>query len=147
MRRRAPTGSRRGTLPTGICSAGFAVQRPGGARLMVTAGHCFGIGTAVVTTGGGAGVGSVVARGPIPPFDMELIGGGFYGASIFVGGDAVVGFSGCCRSGQTTGGRCNETVTSVNAQVCTQTGCKSPVIAYDGGVAGAAAPGDSGAPT
>lgn len=147
------------TSDGGICSAGFAVERPVGGRFMVTAGHCFGSGAGVVTTGGDAGVGSVVERGPIPPFDVELIGGGFFGASIFVGGDAnwsrkrvtgaadpVVGFSGYCRSGQTTGERCNQTVLSVTAQVCTQTGCKSPVIVYDGGVAGAAAPGDSGAP-
>jgi hypothetical protein len=143
----------------GICSAGFAVERPSGARFMVTAGHCFELGAGVVTTGGGAGTGSVVRRGPIPPFDMELIGGGLYDPSIFVGDDAhwsrkrvtgaadpVVGFPDYCRSGQTTGERCGQTVLSVDAQVCTQTGCKWPVIVYDGGPAGAAAPGDSGAP-
>lgn len=31
-------------------------------------------------------VGSVTQRGPIPPFDMELIGGKSYGSHIFVGG-------------------------------------------------------------
>jgi hypothetical protein len=147
------------TSDGGICSAGFTVENSAGARFMVTAGHCFPLGGTVLTTHGDAGVGSVVERGPIPPFDMELIGGRFYGPSIYVGdtaswsrrrvtgaADPVVGFSGYCRSGRTTGERCGQTVTSVNAQVCTQTGCKSPVIVYDGGVAGAAAPGDSGAP-
>jgi hypothetical protein len=87
---------------------------------------------------------------------MELIGGGSYGSSIFVGGtnsstgkhvngagDPVVGFTQYCRSGQTSGEQCGQTVQSVNAQVCTQTGCKSPVISYTGPVS---QPGDSGAP-
>lgn len=143
----------------GICSAGFTVRNAAGTRFMVTAGHCFQLGGAARTTDGGARVGSVVRRGPIPPYDMELIGGQSYDASIFVGGasewsrkrvagaaDPVAGARGYCRSGQTTGERCGQTVISVDAQVCTQTGCKSPVIVYSGGVAGAGAPGDSGAP-
>ena len=48
-----------------------------------------------------------------------------------------------CVSGQTSGEQCGETVQSVDAQVCTQTGCKSPVISYTGPVS---QPGDSGAP-
>ena len=95
-------------------------------------------------------------RGPIPPFDMELIGGKSYGSHIFVGGvdsssskhvagsgDPVVGFTNYCRSGQTTGEKCGQTVSSVNAQVCTQTGCKSPVISYSGQLSNN---GDSGGP-
>ena len=143
----------------GICSAGFTVQDPAGARFMVTAGHCFPRGGAVRTTAGNGLVGSVVRRGSLPPFDMELIGGQSYGGSIFAGSgndwsrkrvtgaaDPVVGAGGYCRSGQTTGERCGQTIASVSAQVCTQTGCKSPVIVYSGGPAGAGAPGDSGAP-
>jgi hypothetical protein len=48
-------------------------------------------------------------------------------------GDPVVGCSNYCHSGGTTGANCGHTVNSVSAQVCTQTGCKSPVIAYTDG--------------
>ena len=144
-----------------VCSSAFVVQKPTGARYLATAGHCFGVGTNVYTTDGGRLLGSVVQRGPFLPwpfqsYDMELIGGQSYGSYIFVGGtssstgrhvagaaDPVVGFTNYCRSGQTSGEQCGETVTSVNAQVCTQTGCKSPVISYTGPVS---QPGDSGAP-
>ena len=144
----------------GVCSSGFVVQK-GGQRFLTTAGHCFAVGANVLTTDGNLSVGSVVQRGPFLPwpfqsFDMELIGGKSYGSSIFVGGtnsstgkhvsgagDPVVGFSQYCRSGQTSGEQCGQTVQSVNAQVCTQTGCKSPVISYTGPVS---QPGDSGAP-
>jgi hypothetical protein len=143
-----------------VCSSGFVVQK-GGQRFLTTAGHCFAVGANVLTTDGNLSVGSVTQRGPFLPwpfqsFDMELIGGKSYGSSIFVGGtnsstgkhvsgagDPVVGFSQYCRSGQTSGEQCGQTVQSVNAQVCTQTGCKSPVISYTGPVS---QPGDSGAP-
>jgi hypothetical protein len=49
-------------------------------------------------------------------------------------GAAVVGYNDYCHSGRTTGERCGHTANSITAQVCTQTGCKSPVIAYTGGV-------------
>ncbi len=128
---------------------------------MVTAGHCFAVGANATTTDGNLSVGNVTQRGPFLPwplqsFDMELIAGASYGSSIFVGGtnsstgkhvngagDPVVGFTQYCRSGQTSGEQCGQTVQSVNAQVCTQTGCKSPVISYTGPVS---QPGDSGAP-
>ncbi|MDX6398962.1 MAG: hypothetical protein QOJ43_2370 [Gaiellaceae bacterium] len=144
-----------------VCSSGFVVQKPTGQRFLTTAGHCFAVGANVLTTGGNLSLGSVTQRGPFLPwplqsFDMELIGGGSYGSSIFVGGtnsstgkhvngagDPVVGFTQYCRSGQTSGEQCGQTVQSVNAQVCTQTGCKSPVISYTGPVS---QPGDSGAP-
>ncbi len=140
----------------GICSSSFVVKKPSGTRFLATAGHCFPLGANVTTTNGNLSVGTVTERGPIPPFDMELIGGKSYGSHIFVGGvdsssskhvagsgDPVVGFTNYCRSGQTTGEKCGQTVSSVNAQVCTQTGCKSPVISYTGQ---ASAGGDSGAP-
>ena len=143
-----------------VCSSGFIVQR-GGQRFMVTAGHCFAVGANATTTDGNLSVGNVTQRGPFLPwpfqsFDMELIAGASYGSSIFVGGtnsstgkhvngagDPVVGFTQYCRSGQTSGEQCGQTVQSVDAQVCTQTGCKSPVISYTGPVS---QPGDSGAP-
>ena len=140
----------------GICSSSFVVKKPSGTRFLATAGHCFTLGANVTTTNSNVSVGSVTERGPIPPFDMELIGGKSYGSHIFVGGvdsssskhvagsgDPVVGFTNYCRSGQTTGEKCGQTVSSVNAQVCTQTGCKSPVISYTGPLSG---PGDSGGP-
>ena len=143
-----------------VCTSGFPVQK-NGQRYLVTAGHCFSLGAGVTTTDGNLSIGSVVQRGPflplgLPNWDMELIGGGSYGSSIFVGGtssstgrhvngagDPVVGFTNYCRSGQTSGEQCGETVQSTSAQVCTQTGCKSPVISYTGPVS---QPGDSGAP-
>ena len=143
-----------------VCTSGFPVQK-NGQRFLVTAGHCFPLNAGVTTTDGNLAIGSVVQRGPflplgLPNWDMELIGGGSYGSSIFVGGtssatgkhisgagDPIVGFTNYCRSGQTSGEQCGETVQSVNAQVCTQTGCKSPVISYTGPVS---QPGDSGAP-
>jgi hypothetical protein len=143
-----------------VCSSGFIVQRAG-VRHMVTAGHCFAVGANATTTDGNLSVGNVTQRGPFLPwplqsFDMELISGASYGSSIFVGGtnsatgkhvngagDPVVGFTQYCRSGQTSGEQCGQTVQSVTAQVCTQTGCKSPVISYTGPVS---QPGDSGAP-
>jgi hypothetical protein len=143
-----------------VCTSGFVVQK-GGQRYLTTAGHCFPLGANVLTTDGNLSVGTVVQRGPFlgwpfQSYDMELIGGKSYGSSIFVGGtnsstgkhvsgagDPVVGFSQYCRSGQTSGEKCGQTVQSVNAQVCTQTGCKSPVISYTGPVS---QPGDSGAP-
>ena len=143
-----------------VCSSGFIVQR-GGQRFMVTAGHCFAVGANATTTDGNLSVGNVTQRGPFLPwplqsFDMELIAGASYGSSIFVGGtnsstgrrvngagDPVVGFTQYCRSGQTSGEQCGQTVQSVNAQVCTQTGCKSPVISYSGQLSNN---GDSGGP-
>jgi hypothetical protein len=144
-----------------VCTSGFPVQK-NGQRFLVTAGHCFSLGAGVTTTDGNLSLGSVVQRGPffpfnlLPNFDMELIGGASYGSSIYVGGtssssakhingadDPVVGFTNYCRSGQTSGEQCGETVQSVSAQVCTQTGCKSPVISYTGPLS---QPGDSGAP-
>jgi hypothetical protein len=144
------------TNGSSVCTAGFVVKNSSGTRYMVTAGHCFGLWSAVYNTGGGYHMGWVVRRGPIPPRDMELIGGKSYGSYVYGGdttgygrkvlsaGDPVVNFTGYCRSGQTTGERCGQKVTSVTAQVCTQSGCKSPVIAYSGGVMSAG--GDSGAP-
>ena len=46
---------------------------------------------------------------------------------------AFVGYNNYCHSGRTTGEQCGHTATSTTAQVCTTTGCKSPVIAYTGG--------------
>lgn len=138
------------------CSMGFAVQDAAGGRHMVTAGHCFADGTAVVTENGGVPMGSVSGRS-LPSMDMELVSGSAYGSAIFVegvdssvgnavvaAGDPVVGFNAYCHSGRTTGENCGHTVNSVTAQVCTSSGCKSPVISFTGGVSPAG--GDSGSP-
>jgi hypothetical protein len=142
-----------------VCSAGFTVRDRTGKRFLATAGHCFERGAHVRTRDRPIRVGSVVRRAPIPPFDMELIGGQTYGAAISTGNhgassrrwitgaaDPIAGATGYCRSGQTTGEQCGQTILSVDAQVCTETGCKSPVVVYTGGTAGASALGDSGAP-
>jgi hypothetical protein len=146
----------------GVCTSGFTVQKPWGERFLTTAAHCFAVGASVLTTDGNRLVGTVKERGPLNSFwfwdnrDMELIGGQSYAGRIFVGGttssaskqvvgagDPVPGFPGYCTSGQTSGERCGLTVQSTEAIVCTQTGCKWPVISYTGGPS---QPGDSGAP-
>jgi hypothetical protein len=138
------------------CSTGFSVKNGAGTRFMVTAGHCFTNGTSVYAETGGAPMGTVSGNG-LPSQDMELIGGRSYGSSIYVGGvtsstgnpvvaaaDPVVGFNQYCHSGRTTGENCGHTATSVNAQVCTSSGCKAPVIAFTGGALPQG--GDSGSP-
>lgn len=134
-----------------LCSTGYAVQNVFGTRFMITAGHCFANGTTVLTESGLHTEGVVASRqlaslgnGPI---DMELLTGQGYWGRVFTGGvtsstsapvvaagGAVVGFTNYCHSGRTTGEQCGHTATSTTAQVCTTTGCKSPVIAYTGGV-------------
>ncbi|MEV7677925.1 hypothetical protein AB0O64_05095 [Streptomyces sp. NPDC088341] len=132
-----------------LCSSGYAVQRSG-TRFMTSAGHCFNNGTTVATESGARTYGTVSDR-RLPPVsndaaDMELIGGQSYAGRVFTGGvtsdtsipvvsagGAVVGFNNYCHSGRTTGEQCGHTATSTTAQVCTSTGCKSPVIAYTGG--------------
>jgi len=141
---------------TAICSSGFVVKKSTGARFLTEAGHCFANGATVRTESGNVVVGTVSQRG-LPNFDMELIGGKSYSPRIFLGGvnssssgpvvgaaDPVVNFTGYCHSGRTTGERCGHKVLSVTAQVCTSSGCKSPVIAYNGGTLPQG--GDSGSP-
>jgi hypothetical protein len=144
------------TAPNPRCSSGYAVRNSAGTRFMVTAGHCFSNGQTARTELGGRVVGVVSGNG-LPSADMELIGGQSYGSSIYIGGvnsstgahvasaaDPVVGFNNYCHSGRTTGENCGHTVTSVSATVCTTSGCKSPVIAFTGGVLPQG--GDSGSP-
>ncbi|AGL19540.1 hypothetical protein [Actinoplanes sp. N902-109] len=138
------------------CSSGFVVQNSAGTRFMATAAHCFGLGTAVKSTGGGGSFGTVVSRGPFPTWDQELLGGASYGSYIYTGGsagvgthvgsanDPVVGFTGYCRSGQTTFEQCGSTVTSLSGSFCDASGCTPSLIVYSGG--GTSAGGDSGAP-
>jgi len=142
-----------------LCSTGYAVQSSTGARWMVTAGHCFANGVDVKTESGANSEGIVTAR-TLPSLDggtadVEFLASRSYAGRIFTGGvtsntsipvvgsgSAVVGFNNYCHSGRTTGEQCGHTATSITAQVCTTTGCKSPVIAYTGGVIQAG--GDSG---
>ena len=143
----------------GTCSAGFAVRKPSGARFMTTAAHCYAVG-ATVRTPTSTFFGSVTQRGTLNSWwffdnrDVELIGGSSYAARVYTGGvfstsskavvgagDPVAGVTGYCTSGQTSGEQCNQTVNSTGAIVCTQTGCKWPVISYMGGPS---QPGDSG---
>lgn len=145
-----------GTAPSARCSGGYVVKNAAGTRMMVTAGHCFSNGQTAVTELGGRTVGVVSGNG-LPSQDMELISGQSYSPWIYVGGvdsstgnhiasagDPVVGYSDYCHSGRTTGEHCGHTVSSVNATVCTSSGCKSPVIAFSGGYL--PQPGDSGSP-
>lgn len=134
----------------GLCSSGYAVQNGAGTRFMTTAGHCFANGATVLTESGANTYGTVSSR-RLPTvtghaMDFELTGGQSYAGRIFTGGTtsttsipvvsaggASVGYTAYCHSGRTTGEHCGHTATSINAQVCTATGCKSPVIAFTGG--------------
>ena len=139
------------------CSTGYTVQNSVGTRFMVDAGHCFSNGQTAVTENGGLIEGSASGNGLSVGRDMVLLGGQSYSPFIFTGGvddavtshiagagDPVVGFNDYCTSGRTTGANCGHTDLDNNATVCTQTGCKSPVIAYNGGFLPQG--GDSGAP-
>jgi hypothetical protein len=144
---------------SGICSAGYAVRSAGGAVYSVTAGHCFSNGTNALTESLARSYGIVSGR-RLPtvtghPMDMELMGGRLYGGRVYTGGvfsttgrgvanagAAYAGYTNYCHSGRTTGENCGHTALDTNAQVCTQTGCKSPVIKFVGG--NMIQPGDSG---
>lgn len=143
----------------GICSSGYPVKTSSGARYMVTAGHCFANGAAVRTESGANAYGTVVGRALASlgsgPVDMELMTGASYAARVFTGGvtstssipivsggNASVGYNAYCHSGRTTGEHCGHTAQSVTGQVCTSSGCKSPVIVFTGGTM--IQPGDSG---
>lgn len=141
----------------GACSSGYTVKSSLGHRYMVTAGHCFPHGHFVYTESGRALVGQVCCRALDRTRDMEILHGQSYGAYIYVGneyssyslpvkgaGNAAVLFRNYCRSGRTTGEHCGLTAVSTNAEICTETGCISPVIAFTGGNVGDR--GDSGAP-
>lgn len=138
------------TNGAGICSSGYAVRNSGGTYMM-TAGHCFANGTNVRTESNARYYGTVFAR-RLPTvtghaFDAELMYNQPYAGRVFTGGitstssirvvsagAAAVGYANYCHSGRTTGEQCGHRATSTTAQVCTATGCKSPVIAYTGGV-------------
>lgn len=145
----------------GICSSGYAVQSSSGYRYSVTAGHCFANWSQVQTESQNNTYGWAAAR-RLPtvtgdPMDMELVYGKNYAGRIYTGGifstssapvaaagRAYVGYDNYCHSGRTTGENCGHTATSTSGQVCTQSGCKSPVIVYQGG--NLAQGGDSGSP-
>lgn len=144
-----------------ICSSGFPVQNSAGTRFMVTAGHCYPNGATVLTESSNYTYGTVsnrrLASATGHSMDVELIGGKSYAAQIFTGGttsttsipvvsagQASVGYQNYCHSGRTTGEQCGHTATSITGQVCTGTGCKSPVIVYTGGTIQQS--GDSGGP-
>jgi hypothetical protein len=144
-----------------LCSAGYAVTNSSGNRWMVSAGHCYAIGTRVNTESNLRYFGTVTNRALASlgqaGLDMELLNGQSYAGRIFTGGvtsstsipvvsagSASVGYNNYCHSGRTTGENCGHTAVSTSAQVCTATGCKSPVIAFTGGVLSQG--GDSGSP-
>lgn len=143
----------------GICSSGYAAKRANGQIVSVTAGHCWANGTAVTNESGTRPYGTVSDR-RLPTFnggamDVELLSGQSYAGRIFTGGltsttsipvvaagAATAGYTNYCHSGRTTGQSCGHTASSINGQVCTSSGCKSPVIVWSGG--NVIQPGDSG---
>jgi hypothetical protein len=137
------------------CTTSFAVKNSVGTRYMVTAGHCGGVGT-TWRTAGGVYVGQTVSRPNFPTYDMALISGGSsYGSYIYMGnstgygskvlgaGNPVVG-SYYCTSGTTTNENCGKRVTSLNATLCTASGCTPGLASYVGGTLTQG--GDSGGP-
>jgi hypothetical protein len=119
----------------GICSSGYAAKKASGAIVAVTAGHCWANGTAVTTESGANAYGTVSDR------RLPTITGGAIDVEL-VGGKSYAGYTNYCHSGRTTGQSCGHTASSINGQVCTSTGCKSPVIVWSGG--NIIQPGDSG---
>ena len=133
-----------------ICSSGYAVRNAVGTVFSVTAGHCFANGANALVESGLRSYGTVSSR-RLPtvtghPMDMELLGGQTYVGRVYTGGvtsttsrgvaaagAAFLGYNNYCHSGRTTGENCGHTATDINAQVCTSSGCKSPVIAFTGG--------------
>jgi len=150
-----------GIAAGGICSSGYAVRNAAGTVFSTTAGHCYANGTTVQTESGARTYG-VVSNRNLPTFnaqprDVELLGGQSYVGRIYTGGvtstssvpvvaagEAFEGFTNYCHSGRTTGENCGHTAVDIDGQVCTQTGCKSPVIVFQGGVLSQG--GDSGSP-
>jgi hypothetical protein len=134
-----------------ICSTGYTVEDGAGTELMVTAGHCYATATVVSTESGNNQLGTVTLR-RLPtvsgdPRDVELIAGSIYDDNVYTGGvtsmtsadvvaagTAFVNYTNYCHSGRTTGEACGHTSQSITAQVCTSSGCKSPVIQFVGGV-------------
>jgi hypothetical protein len=134
----------------GLCSSGYAVRNSSGTVFSVTAGHCFANGANALVESGLRSYGTVSGR-RLPTvtghaMDMELLGGQTYAGRVYTGGvfsttsrpvtaagAAFEGYSNYCHSGRTTGENCGHTATDTEAQVCTQSGCKSPVIAFTGG--------------
>ena len=116
----------------------------------VTAGHCFANGANALVESGLRSYGTVSGR-RLPtvtghPMDMELLGGRTYVGRVYTGGvfstssrgvaaagAAYSGYTNYCHSGRTTGENCGHTAGSTQAQVCTQSGCKQPVIEFTGG--------------
>lgn len=146
----------------GLCSSGYAVLNGAGTVFATTAGHCYADGATVQVESGARDFGTVSDRN-LPtvngqPRDVELLGGlGYEGrlytgpaccpvssVPVFAAGEASEGFTDYCHSGRTTGENCGHTATSITGQVCTATGCKSPVIVFNGGVQPQS--GDSGSP-
>jgi hypothetical protein len=144
----------------GVCSSGYAARNSAGTIFSVTAGHCFADGAAVTTESGALNAYGTVSNRRLPSVtggqsDVELVGGKTYAGRIFTGGitstssipvvaagAATVGYAAYCHSGRSTGQSCGHTVTSLTGQVCTSTGCKSPLIVFTGGTM--VQPGDSG---
>lgn len=147
-----------------LCSSGYAVRDASATITMITAGHCYAPGSTVQTESGAQTYGTVFNRrlasttgepvdleqisnpDPIPYLGRIFIGGVFSstGLGVLGAGGAFVGYANYCHSGRTTGEQCGHTARSTSGQICTATGCKSPVIVYTGGNIGAG--GDSGAP-
>lgn len=149
---------------SGLCSSGYAVRDPSANITMVTAGHCYAPGATVETESGAEFYGTAfnrrLASTTGEPVDLEQIihpdpiaylgriftGNAFSTTTLGVlgAGATAVGYSAYCHSGRATGEHCNHTATSADGQVCTNTGCKSPVTVFVGGNVGT--DGDSGAP-
>jgi hypothetical protein len=149
------------TAAGAICSSGYSVTNSAGSTLMITAGHCFPVGFAVLTEAGRT-YGTLIERHLplLDATDVGILGQRPYWGAVYVGGPTSflsipvigtsvpgIGLGGGthCFSGRTSGEQCGFQVLSNTAQVCTELGCSSPVISF-AGTPNPPQPGDSGAP-
>jgi hypothetical protein len=139
-----------------FCSTGFAVREEGGStEYMVTAGHCFELGTDVYSPGNSKYIGTVTIQAPWPEKDFEFISGRDYAGRIYLtpgvlsksvvgAGNTAVGTQ-YCRSGARTFVVCQLLVNSVDADLCSFGQCTQHLARYEPLTGVWAEDGDSGA--
>jgi hypothetical protein len=148
-------GARIVDISNRACTSGFAVRRTAsGLPYMITADHCYGIGSAVKTPNG-TYVGSIDFEAPYPSRDFEFYGGVSYGGRIYLGNtlpgtegyvvgahDPMVGDA-ICTGGSVSLEQCDKVVIALNQMKCNP-GCTYLVFTFTNG--NELIPGDSGGP-
>jgi hypothetical protein len=145
--------------PTGTgCTSGIVVDTASAGKAILTAGHCWAVGTTVES--GAYAYGSVTRRAPYPTYDIELINASSqnYDDDIYANPIRAVGnpydVSGkrspgvgakTCLSGRVSHTECNLSVVGTGAWVCDSGGCTYGLLQFDP-LQIACAGGDSGGP-